>query len=263
MNRSRERIDSVVHDLSIPLDFDGAQPNHFGAPPASALPLAAGDFTGSVEKGGSCECTTLTLTPHCNGTHTETVRHLLGAGPAPYEALLQPLVDAYLASVTPMRAEDCTEGSDPAPNPGDLLVTRAALADAVPADATAAALIVRTLPNDAGKRRADWSERPAPFFTREAMQWLVEQGFEHLLFDGPSLDRAHDEGKLTAHRVFFGLPPGSMRLQDVARPMSTVTEMIFVPDAVADGAYRLSLQVPAFRTDAAPSRPLLLARLAA
>ena len=83
------------------------------------------------------------------------------------------------------------------------------------------------------------------FFTREAMA-LIATRFEHLLFDGPSLDRADDGGKLTAHRVLWG-----------ARPRATVTELIFVPDAAVDGVYRLSLQLPAFVADAAPSRPLI------
>jgi hypothetical protein len=33
--------------------------------------------------------------------------------------------------------------------------------------------------------------------------------------------------------------------------------MIFVPSSVEDGAYLLNLQIPAFVSDAAPSRPIL------
>ena len=33
--------------------------------------------------------------------------------------------------------------------------------------------------------------------------------------------------------------------------------MIFVPNEVKDGRYLLNLQVPAFVSDAAPSRPIL------
>ena len=49
----------------------------------------------------------------------------------------------------------------------------------------------------------------APYLSREAAEFLVARGIEHLVVDLPSIDRAHDEGRLTAHRVFFGLPPGS------------------------------------------------------
>jgi arylformamidase len=41
------------------------------------------------------------------------------------------------------------------------------------------------------------------------------------------------------------------------RSEATITELAFVPDAVADGAYLLELQVPALAGDAVPSRPLL------
>ena len=237
---------TVVHDLSIPLDFGGPQPSAFGAPPARADALRAGAFVGAVASGGSCECATLTLTPHCNGTHTESARHLTGAGPAPFELLGDLTLPAALVTVRPVRAASTSESSDPAPQPDDLVVTATALATALAAAAPdAAALIERTLPNDPGKRSARWGERTAPFFTREAMM-LIAARFEHLLFDGPSLDRAEDGGKLCAHRVLWA-----------ARPHATVTELIYVPDEVADGAYRLSLQVPAFVSDAAPSRPLI------
>jgi hypothetical protein len=36
-----------------------------------------------------------------------------------------------------------------------------------------------------------------------------------------------------------------------------VTELAWVPDSVPDGLYLLDLQVPAFASDAAPSRPVL------
>jgi hypothetical protein len=36
-----------------------------------------------------------------------------------------------------------------------------------------------------------------------------------------------------------------------------VTELAYVPEPVPDGLYLLDLQVPAFATDAAPSRPVI------
>ena len=48
----------------------------FGASAASSVPLEVGDFTGRVNRGASCNCSVLTLTPHANGTHTEGVGHL-------------------------------------------------------------------------------------------------------------------------------------------------------------------------------------------
>lgn len=95
------------------------------------------------------------------------------------------------------------------------------------------------------------------YFTTAAVSALVDVGIEHLLVDLPSVDRYHDEGRLAAHRMFWGLPAGSRRASEAARANATITEMIFVPDSVADGDYLLNLQVPPFAADAAPSRPLL------
>ena len=77
------------------------------------------------------------------------------------------------------------------------------------------------------------------------------------MVDLPSIDRARDEGRLTAHRLFFGLPSGESALARALRPQCTVTELAYIPDEAADGAYFLQLQVPAINGDAVPSRPLL------
>jgi hypothetical protein len=83
----------------------------------------------------------------------------------------------------------------------------------------------------------------------------VVRGIEHLVVNLPSIDRAHDEGRLTAHRVFFGLQPGAT--SKATRPQATVTEFAQIPAEVPDGAYLLEIQVPAIAGDAVPSRPLL------
>ena len=46
--------------------------------------------------------------------------------------------------------------------------------------------------------------------SQQAAQLLVSSGIEHLIVDVPSIDRAQDEGRLTAHRIFFGLPRTSV-----------------------------------------------------
>jgi arylformamidase len=119
--------------------------------------------------------------------------------------------------------------------------------------------VVRTLPNPPAKRHRDYSGQNAPYLSRPAAQLLVERGIEHLVIDLPSIDREHDEGRLTAHRIFFGIPPGATQLKSVARAQATVTELAYVPDCVRDGPYLLELQVPALSGDAVPSRPLLYA----
>jgi hypothetical protein len=120
------------------------------------------------------------------------------------------------------------------------------------------ALVVRTLPNDPGKRYRRYDGPcPAPYFTADAMRWIVERGVTSLVVDLPSLDRADDGGSLVAHRLFWGLAPDVLDAQQARRGRALVTELAYVPDSAPDGTYLLDLQVPAFATDAAPSRPVL------
>ena len=119
------------------------------------------------------------------------------------------------------------------------------------------AAVLRTLPNGADKARRDYTGSTPPYLSREAAEFLVARGIEHLVVDLPSIDRSHDEGRLTAHRVFFGLPRGASSLALAERARATVTELAYIPNEVADGPYLLQIQVPAIGGDAVPSRPLL------
>ena len=245
--------------LALELDFSGPQPRHFGAPPASARPFEAPGFAGTVARGASCNCEVISLTPHCNGTHTECVGHLTRERLDASRVAPLGLLPALLVTVDPEPAGATAEGSDPQPHAGDLLVTRRVLERAWPERAPfeARALIVRTVPNRADKRVHDYSAETPPYLTREAAQLLVGRGIAHLVVDLPSIDRARDEGRLTAHRIFFGLPPASAALAEARRPDATVTELAFVPEEARDGAWLLELQLPALGGDAVPSRPLL------
>jgi len=246
-------------DLALELDFSGPQPRHFGAPPASSRPFQAPGFgfEGSVARGSGCNCEVITLIPHCNGTHTESVGHLTRERLDAWRLVPAGVLPALLVSVTPEEAG--VEGSEPAPQPNDRLITRRALERGWPAHTpfTPRALVVRTLPNAEEKRRHDYSGETPPYLSQQAAQLLVSRGIEHLIVDLPSIDRSQDEGRLTAHRVFFGLPRGSVELAAATRATATITELAFVPNSVPDGAALLELQVPALSGDAVPSRPLL------
>lgn len=246
-------------NLAIPLAFDAGQPRFFGAPPAHREPLSSGDWIGDTRQGGSCNAAVLTLTPHCNGTHTECIGHVVDQDIPVSSATPENLTGAWLASIEPELAGDAEEldnGNLPA---GQRVITRRQLQEAlknVPARFLTA-IVLRTLPNDPAKRTRDYGDgSPVPFLTPEAADYLVHCGCDHILVDLPSLDFGEDP-ELRAHRVFFGLPPGSHDYRDSKWPGSTITEMIFVDDEAEDGAYLLNLQVPAFLTDAAPSRPLI------
>ena len=247
------------HDLAIALDFDGRQPRWFEAPAARSSALASGSFSGRVELGASCNCSSLSLTPHCDGTHTECAGHLTREVLAVRTVVPAGFLPALLLSVSPARAAETAERSLPPPEAADLLITREAIGRAWPSplEFGPRALIVRTLPNPPAKRSRDYRVHPAPYLSLAAAAFMVERGIEHLLLDVPSADRADDGGLLSAHREFFGLPGGSTSLAAVQRPQCTITELVYVEDRVADGAYLLSLQIPALGGDAVPSRPLL------
>lgn len=256
------RIDlSRPFDLSVELDFHGPQVRHFAAPRAGTQPYSVPRFPGSVARGASCNCDSITLIPHCNGTHTECAGHLTREPLHAQRIVPRGLLPALLLSVEPVPSEQTPETSDPVPRPGDRLVTRGALQAAWPMEPPfePRALVIRTLPNEPGKRTRDYTDITPPYLTREAAQHLVERGIEHLVVDLPSIDRAHDAGRLTAHRLFFGLSPGEVALARAARSTCTVTELAYIPDAAVDGSYLLEVQVPAINGDAVPSRPLLYA----
>ena len=92
------------------------------------------------------------------------------------------------------------------------------------------------------------------FFSINAMKYLVGLGVQHLLIDTPSVDRLFDDGCLTAHNIFWETEGKKNNLETKNK---TITEMIYVPDAINDGKYLLNLQIPAFLSDAAPSRPII------
>jgi arylformamidase len=242
------------------LDFQGPQLRCFGAPPASSVPLEVGDFNGRVVRGASCNCSTVTLTPHANGTHTESVGHLTVERVDVHSLVPQRLLLTALVTIEPEIAADSREGSEPRPADTDLLITRARLEEAWPAPLaprlSARAVVIRTQPNEPRKFTENDSA-VAPFLSAEAASCLVERGIEHLVLDVPSADRSSDGGVLTAHRLFFGLPPGSTQLAQAQRPGCTITELACIGAAIADGWYLLGFQTPAIAGDAVPSRPVL------
>ncbi len=253
---------SAPADLAIVLEFDGPQPSFFVETPAASEPLRLGGFTGSVVNGASCNCAVHSLAPHCHGTHTECVGHVTRSPVT--VASLTPVAPAF-ALVVSVRPDPLGEQAGGVPgghaSAADLVITRSALEAAASAwlGAPFTAVVVRTLPNDLEKRHRAYSgsPSPAPYFLPDAMRWLVEREVNSLVVDLPSLDRADDGGHLAAHRMYWGLPPGSDDAAQATRGRALVTELAYVPDSIPDGLYLLDLQVPAFASDAAPSRPVL------
>lgn len=247
------RVDfGAALSLALTLDFSRPHPRHFGAPPATSEAFSIGSFEGDVARGASCNCRRVVLVPHCNGTHTESASHLTLEQRPLQDILPAGPVRALLLTVVPVDATGSGEDSLPAPRQGDRLITRQALLQAWRrhggADATA--LLLRT--------GTDWRDEAPPFLSRQLMEELVARGIMHLVTDLPSIDRLADEGLLTAHRIFFGLPAGSRRLEEAVRATATITELASFPAQVPDGPCAVQIQVPAWTGDAVPSRPLYL-----
>jgi kynurenine formamidase len=261
INKENYQVDlSQPHCLAIPLYFNGAQPNHFGAQKARSKTVEVEGFIGDTERGGSCNVDEITLTPHCNGTHTESVGHIVNDDIAVAGVLTGALITSQLVTLSWERAKDSVDSYRPNIEDGDKLITRASLKDKLENINTSLlrAVIIRTLDNPKSKKEAVYNvENQPPFFSVEAMEYLVERGVEHILVDFPSVDKMYDEGLLANHHLFWGVNEGTYTLTATSQPHKTITEMIFVEDEIDDGSYLLNIQIPAFMSDAAPSRPVI------
>ena len=244
-------------DISIPLDPHGPQPRAFGAESAVAITL------GDTRTGSSVNFERYAFSPHCSGTHTECVGHITHERISVRARLDDIIIPALLVSV----------GSDPhssepyaARESGDLLLTAERIEESLNAVSLdhrktldAGALVVRTLPNDERKLSAVYDETSIPpYFTDQAMDLIADLGVKHLLVDLPSIDRISDGGILSNHRKFWNVPLGSFEAGESSRRNATITELIYVPNTVPDGAYQLNLQIAPFEAEATPSRPILM-----
>ncbi len=246
-------------DISIPLKFNGEQPNAYGVEQATAKPCKAGNLIGDTRRGGSCNFEEYTFIPHCNGTHTECVGHITDQRISIYKSLQDSFIPATLVSVLPENATQTEETYPIKLEDKDRLITKKFLRNALGnTDANwLGGLIIRTLPNDESKKTRAYLENPPPFFSTEETSYIAEKGVKHLLVDMPSIDRTFDEGKLSNHRIFWNVAPAGRAISEASLVHNTITEMIYVPNEIKDGAYLLNLQIASFAADASPSRPLL------
>jgi len=251
---------SQASSIAIPQSFEQKQPNHFGAPTATKQTLIAGEFIGNTQQGGSCNVQSISLIPHCNGTHTESVQHIINQ-PVPIgDALSSSLTSCYVLTIEPILAKDTTESYSPNLEQNDKVISKTLLESQLSAQDLdlMGAVAIRTLPNSPDKCHQVYNdEHQPPFFTSEAIEWLSQSNIHHLLVDVPSIDKMYDQGRLSNHHIFWNVPQGSHDITDTTLVHRTITEMIYINDEITDGLYWLNLQIPHFELDAAPSRPIL------
>lgn len=226
-------------DLSLPMKEGDDNPNCYFAESPRFETIRFGDsFVGSVEEGGSCNYCKLTLTPHGNGTHTESYAHISSGNSHVGQAFDKFLFSAVLITVTPEKF-----GED------DMVISVEQLRE-IENFPPSEALIVRTLPNGSEKKTRQYSQTNPPYFLPDTGIYLRERGILHLLCDLPSVDRESDGGRLSMHKNFWHYPEN-------IRTTASITELIYVPETVKDGMYCLNLQIPHICTDAVPSRPII------
>ncbi len=223
-------------DISMPLRAGEKNANAWYRPPVTMEPVRMGDWVGDVNQGGSVNFRDVWFNPHAHGTHTECVGHISKEFYSVNESLKQFFFLAELVTVTPE-----AQGND-------FVITEEQLKKVMSKDCEA--IIIRTLPNDESKLTRQYSNTNPPYLHHLAAELFCKNNVQHLLLDLPSVDKEQDEGKLLAHHAFWNYPPQT-------RINATITELIYVPNEIADGKYLLNLQIASFENDASPSKPVL------
>ena len=230
-------------DISIPLSNTNENPIAWYIEKPEIEPVVFGDWIGSVKKGASTNFNNIFFNPHGHGTHTECLGHITREFYSINQCLKQFFFTSELISITPESTNE------------DLIITKSQIEKALKGKVPEA-IIIRTLPNSESKKHQNYSKTNPPYLAEEAATYIREIGIQHLLIDLPSVDREEDEGKLLAHKAFWNVKNVDELNKD-ARLNCTITEMIFVEDAIQDGSYILNLQIASFENDASPSKPIL------
>lgn len=230
-------------DLSKPLDISIAMRgevdniNAWYVDPPKIEPHVEDGFVGSVKEGAVINFNDIKFNPHSHVTHTECAGHITEKVYSINKHLNTFFFLAELISVAPEKLDD------------DLVISSKQLKYAL-GTKKREAVVIRTLPNTKSKNKRQYSHSNPPYLLEEATIYLRDKGIKHLLIDLPSVDREKDEGRLLSHNAWWNTG-GKLRLN------ATITEFIFVDNAIEDGTYLLNLQVAPIENDASPSRPVL------
>lgn len=232
---------SKGHDISIPLSNNEDNPRAWYVNPPRFEPVMENGWVGEVAQGGAVNFRDIFFNPHGHGTHTECLGHITQEIYSVNQRLHQFFFTAKLISITP---KEVNNGEDV-----DHVVQFEDVKNAL-GDEAIDAVILRTLPNTEQKKHQNYSSTNPPYLDKSIVDIFDELGVKHFLLDLPSVDRESDGGELAFHHKFWNVPaqPNHER---------TITEMIFVDNAIKDGEYLLNLQVAPFENDASPSRPVL------
>ena len=224
-------------DISIPLRADENNLTAWYVDAPKFEPVMTEHFIGDVNQGGAVNFRNIFFNPHGNGTHTECVGHISKENHTINQCLTEFFFLANVITITPKKQDnDSVIMLDQIKNTWN--------------NNGAKAIVIRTLPNDKIKHSMQYSNTNPTFIDPSAVQFLIENGVDHLLIDTPSVDKEEDEGVLISHHTFWEYPNNT-------QSQRTITEFIFVPEDVLDGTYFLNIQIASFENDASPSKPIL------
>ena len=239
-NEQSYQIDlSKPLDISIPLKADKSNPTAWYVDAPRFEPVMTNDFVGDVNQGGAVNFRNIFFNPHGHGTHTECVGHISKENYTINQCLRTFFFLANVISIAPKKQDE------------DSIITLEQV-EKIWKNNGAKALVIRTLPNNDGKLSMQYSNTNPTFIDFRAVQFLIDQGIEHLLIDTPSVDKEEDGGELIAHHTFWEYPKNP-------QTQRTITELIYVPKSIEDGTYILNIQIASFENDASPSKPILYA----
>ncbi|WP_298754445.1 cyclase family protein [uncultured Psychroserpens sp.] len=237
-NSRKLKIDlSNPLDISIPLKASKSNVNAWYIDEPKIEAVKFDDDVISVSEGAAVNFNTIQFNPHAHGTHTECVGHITKNVYSVNQNLKQFFFLAEVITVAPEEFGD------------DTIISKSQLQFAL-GNKKREALVIRTIPNTKEKLSQQYSNTNWTYLKEDAVTFLVKKGIKHLLIDLPSIDREEDGGELKAHKAFWNYT-GKLRKD------CTITEFIFVPNAVYDGEYFLNLQIAPFENDATPSKPVL------
>jgi len=226
-------------DISIAIDVSKKNVNAWYIGDPKIFPENFDGQKIKVSEGAAVNFNNIEFNPHSHITHTECVGHITEKEHSVNQNLTQYFFLSELVTIAPTQLDD------------DFVITKKQLKFAL-GNKKREAIVIRTLPNLADKKAAQYSNTNPPYLLEEAAIYLREKGIKHLLIDLPSVDRESDEGQLLSHNAFWNTG-GELRFD------ATITEFVFVPNDVEDGTYFLNLMIAPFENDASPSKPILYA----
>ncbi|MFC1492316.1 cyclase family protein [candidate division KSB1 bacterium] len=202
-----------------------------------------GQFTGDVDRGGVCNVEIISSAAH-NTTHIETSAHVLSYGSDPVTVDEIPLENLsgllYLIDLTDIPAEsgNAVKWID---------IEKRLLQITLPVTMLAIKTQGSVLPED-----YDFSGQDFIYMAPEAAKAvnefrIMDKKIDCLILDLPSIDRENDQGKLLAHRNYFGIPETGHTGTDTEK--RALVELAYFA-GLDEGYYYAVITPPRFQTNA-------------